>query len=360
MSYRYTLQKYFGPSSKYRCPSCNQQKRFTRYIDTETGEQLPDHVGRCDREDKCGYHYTPKQYFEDTKHERQYTYQYKRPQPPIKKIEPKKPIDYLPEEVLNKSTEDWERNNFASFLIQIFGNEVAKDRSELYLIGNSKLWKGATAFWFVDIKTNVRQVKVMHYTIGTGTINRTKSHQLAYKWSDKTKDYFEDINHSDKIYKAGKKILNNQEANLLDCFFGEHLLMLYPERKVAIVESEKTAIICSVYYPNYVWIATGGTNGCKWTKREVCKVLEGREVVLFPDLNCFEKWSEKAKEIQSIVSCKIKVSSILEKNATEEQRSKGYDLADFVLVTDKSCGIALTEEEGYPIIWDLNKDCKQQ
>ena len=360
MSYRYTLQKYFGPSSKYRCPSCNQQKRFTRYIDTETGEQLPDHIGRCDREDKCGYHYTPKQYFEETKHERQYTYQYKRPQPPIKENEPEKPIDYLPEEVLNKSTEDWERNNFASFLIQIFGNEVAKDRSELYLIGNSKLWKGATAFWFVDIKTNVRQVKVMHYTIGTGTINRTKSHQLAYKWSDKTKDYFEDINHSDKIYKAGKKILNNQEANLLDCFFGEHLLMLYPERKVAIVESEKTAIICSVYYPNYVWIATGGTNGCKWTKREVCKVLEGREVVLFPDLNCFEKWSEKAKEIQSIVSCKIRVSSILEKNATEEQRSKGYDLADFVLVTDKTSGIALTEEGGYPIILDLKNDCKQQ
>jgi len=69
MKYRFTLQKYSGPSSKYRCPSCNQQRRFTRYIDTETGEQLPDHVGRCDREDKCGYHYTPKQYFKETKSE---------------------------------------------------------------------------------------------------------------------------------------------------------------------------------------------------------------------------------------------------------------------------------------------------
>ena len=164
------------------------------------------------------------------------------------------------------------------------------------------------------------------------------------------------INYSDKIFKAGKKILNNQEANLLDCFFGEHLLKLYSEKQVAIVESEKTAIICSVYYPKYVWIATGGTNGCKWTERDVCKVLEGRDVVLFPDLNCFEKWSEKAKEIQSIVSCKILVSQILEKNATEVQRSKGYELADFVLVTDITSGIALTEEEGYPIIWDLNKN----
>jgi hypothetical protein len=360
VSYKFTLQKYCGPSSKYLCPSCNQQKRFTRYIDNETGELLPDHVGRCDREDKCGYNYTPKQYFEETKHERQHTYQYKRPYNPIKKIEPKKPIDYLPEEVLNRSTENWEQNNFAFFLIQIFGFDRAKDLCELYLIGNSKHWQGATAFWFVDIDLKVRQVKVMHYTIGTGTISRTKSHQPAYKWSDKTKEYFEDINYSDKIFKAGKKILNNQEANLLDCFFGEHLLKLYPQKKVAIVESEKTAIICSVYYPKYVWIATGGINGCKWTEREVCKVLQGREIVLFPDLNCFDKWSEKAKEIKSIISCKIRVSSILEKKPTEEQRSKGCDLADFVLVTDKKSGLALTDDEGYPIIWDLNKECKQQ
>lgn len=348
--YRYALQKYCGLSSKYRCPSCNEQKRFTRYIDSQNGELLPEHVGRCDREDKCGYHYTPKQYYEETNHERKNICQLKKAFIPINKVEPKKPIEYLPEEILNKSTENWQQNNFATFLIQIFGYDVAKERSELYLIGNSKHWKGATAFWFVDVELKIRQVKVMHYTIGTGTINRTKSHQIAYKWSDKTKAYFEDINYSDKIFKAGKKILNNQEANLLDCFFGEHLLKLYPNKQVAIVESEKTAIICSVYYPKYVWIATGGVNGCKWTEKIVCKVLEGREVVLFPDLNCFEKWSEKAIVIKSKVSCKIIVSSLLEDNATQEQKSKGYDLADLELVTDKTSGIALKKVEGYPII----------
>ena len=352
MSYKFTLQKYCGPSSKYSCPSCNQQKRFTRYIDTQTGEHLPDHIGRCDREDKCGYHYTPKQYFDETKSEQQNTFQFNRPYTQIKKIEPKKPIDYLPQEILERSTENWEQNNFSSFLIQLFRYEIAKEICDLYLIGNSKHWKGATVFWYVDVELKIRQAKVMHYTIGNGKINRTKSHQLAYKWSDKTKSHFEDINFSDKIFKAGKKILNNQEANLLDCFFGEHILKIYPNKQIAIVESEKTAIICSLYYPQYIWIATGGTNGCKWTELDVCKALEGREVVLFPDLNCFEKWTDKAKLIQSIVSCKIRVSSILEKNATEEQRLKGYDLADFVLITDDTSGIALTEH-GYPIIWEL-------
>jgi hypothetical protein len=351
--YKYTLQKYCGPSSKYKCPGCGHQRKFTRYIDTEIGQQLPDHVGRCDREDKCGYHFTPKQYFEETNHERLSPSKYNRPYQPIRKIESKKPIDFLPEEILDKSTEQWELNNFASFLIQSFGYDVAKKVSELYLLGTSKHWRGSIIFWYVDIELNIRQAKVMHYTIGDNKINRTKSHQLAYKWSDKTKQYFEDFGKDDKVYFAGKKILNDQEANLLNCFFGEHLFKLFPEKQIAIVESEKTAIICSIYYPNYLWIATGGKHGCKWTEYEVCKVLEGRIIVLFPDLGCYEEWSEKAKEIQSKVSCVIKVSSTLEKNANEEQNSEGLDLADFVLKIDKTSGIALTEERGYPIIWDL-------
>ena len=38
-----------------------------RYIDTENNNQyIADNVGKCNRLDKCGYHYTPRQYFEDS------------------------------------------------------------------------------------------------------------------------------------------------------------------------------------------------------------------------------------------------------------------------------------------------------
>jgi hypothetical protein len=37
-------------------------------MDTETGRQIADTVGRCDRESSCGYHYTPKEYFADNPH----------------------------------------------------------------------------------------------------------------------------------------------------------------------------------------------------------------------------------------------------------------------------------------------------
>jgi rubredoxin len=64
---RFQLEKYRGPSTRYTCPECGKKKEFTRYIDIDTGNYIADHVGKCNREINCGYHYTPKQYFEENK-----------------------------------------------------------------------------------------------------------------------------------------------------------------------------------------------------------------------------------------------------------------------------------------------------
>lgn len=98
------------------------------------------------------------------------------------------------------------------------------------------------------------------------------------------------------------------------------------DKPIAIVESEKTAIICSVYYPKYIWLATGGLNNLKV---ELLRILAGKNVVLFPDLGCYNKWFHKAKEFKQF--CNIKVSNILELNATEDEKNKGLDLADFLI-----------------------------
>ena len=52
-------------------PQCGRKHTFTRYIDTENNNQyLSERVGKSHRLDKCGYHYTPKQYFADNPHKR--------------------------------------------------------------------------------------------------------------------------------------------------------------------------------------------------------------------------------------------------------------------------------------------------
>ena len=64
--YRYQLEKYRGRGTRYNCPQCGRKYTFTRYIDTHNGNTyVNERVGKCNRLDKCGYHYTPRQYFED-------------------------------------------------------------------------------------------------------------------------------------------------------------------------------------------------------------------------------------------------------------------------------------------------------
>ena len=66
MSYRFILEKYRGLSTRYTCPRCGRKHTFTRYIDTENNNNyISDNVGKCNRLDKCGYHYTPREYFAD-------------------------------------------------------------------------------------------------------------------------------------------------------------------------------------------------------------------------------------------------------------------------------------------------------
>ena len=52
-----------GNGREYRiCPRCGA-KKFTCYIDVDTGLPLADYVGRCERINSCGYHYPPREYF---------------------------------------------------------------------------------------------------------------------------------------------------------------------------------------------------------------------------------------------------------------------------------------------------------
>jgi hypothetical protein len=129
------------------------------------------------------------------------------------------------------------------------------------------------------------------------------------------------------------KALRQLEFVLSQCFFGEHQL-IDKTKPVAIVESEKTAIIASVYLPQFIWLAVGSLTNLN---AEKCSVLKGRTVTLFPDCSlpkegkptAFEKWSRKAKELSHLVS--FTVSTLLEHKATEAEREQGLDLADYLI-----------------------------
>ncbi|MQY78045.1 MAG: hypothetical protein GH151_02450 [Bacteroidetes bacterium] len=300
-SHRYILQPYKGMNTRYRCPSCNKGKTFSRYIDKETGEHLAPDVGRCNRESNCGYHYTPKQYFQDN------NISFDTPLPKLYTKPKPKPVSFIPVEVFKQSLRNYESNNFAKFLLGLFGVEIASKIISRYFIATSKYWDGATVFWQIDSLGKIRTGKIMLYNPVTG--KRVK----------------EPFNHITWIHKAIKQ----PEFELKQCLFGEHLLRAELLKPVAIVESEKTAIIAGIYLPQFVWLATGSLINLSAGK---CQALKGRNVILFPDLNGFEKWINKAKELSHLA--RFTVSDLLERKATEAERKQGLDLADYLIKQD--------------------------
>lgn len=302
-NYRYILEKYKGKSSRYVCPECMQRnKTFTLYIDSETDLHINDSVGRCNRETSCGYHYTPKQYFQDNNIKTDKTNYQLRVKPKIIEVKP----NFIDPELLKASLQKYNANNFVIYLKSLFGNDITNELISKYSIGTSKLWNNANVFWQIDIKGKIRTGKIMAYNDKTGK---------------RIKEPFNHINWVNSLLKI-------PEFNLVQCFFGEHLLK-DKFKTIAIVESEKTAIIASVYLPQFIWLAAGQLQGLTIDK---CKILEGRNVVLYPDLKAFDKWSIRAKELSHITE--FNVSDLLERNATEIDKKEGFDLADYLIKFD--------------------------
>jgi hypothetical protein len=98
-------------------------------------------------------------------------------------------------------------------------------------------------------------------------------------------------------------------------FFGENLLQRDGAKPVAIVESEKTAIIACLCMPQFIWLATGSK---QWLKAERLWCFENRQVILYPDADGFDQWEGVAAEATS-QGLIIKVSTLIENLTTEEQ-----------------------------------------
>jgi Domain of unknown function (DUF6371) len=327
--YRFCLDNR-RPTRLIYCPQC-RKRTFKRYLDTETDAFLPEQVGRCNRESNCAYHYTPKQFFADN--------------PTVKMAESKQctypsftaqeivqdSFSTIPLPIFEKSKSHYNANNFVAYLKNLFHDDWAAQLIEQFHIGTSKHWQGATVFWQVDSLGNIRTGKIMLYDVVTGKRRKDDDGTQYINWAHTA--------------------LKTPNFNLQQCLFGEHQLLNQPmDKTIAIVESEKTAILMSALLPQYIWLATGGLHNLK---AERCQVLAKRRVILFPDLNAFEKWKAKEAELKQI-GCSVITSDLLERHATTTDKTEGYDLADYFIKRDAKVGWALSDTEGYPLFWNTN------
>ena len=333
--YRFHLQKY-KLGSKTVCPGCGRKSCFTRYID-EAGEiSFPGYVGKCDHINSCGYHYTPKEYFHDNPAVKEnLTRQGENGNVASTVIKPKvaplpKPqISFLPYDWVEQSMQRFDINPLYRYLTTVAGREKTERLFNLYKVGTSKMWNGATVFWQIDAKGNVRAGKIMGYDAKTG-------HRI--------KEPFNQVSWVHSVRKI-------PDFHMRQCLFGEHLFSdtsaAMSAKPVAIVESEKTALVAALFIPDFVWLATGGMHGC--FNSEAMQVLKEREVILFPDLKATDEWLQRLPMLETICR-RVTCSDLLEKMATDEQRSQGLDIADFLLMEDTPQMILARMIERNPVL----------
>jgi hypothetical protein len=217
---------------------------------------------------------------------------------------PAAPMSLMTFDTVLASCARYSENNFANWMTEVCGKPLAQEVFEMYYLGTSNKWDGAAVFWQIDWKGNVRGGKIMAFDKDGKRIKEPRSLITRV--------------HSE---------MGLVDYKLKECFFGEHLLTINPSKQVCIVESEKTAMLCAVYMPQFVWIATGGKNGCNFNLKQYNHVLTGRDVTLYPDVGEEELWRERSSEIPGAT---VRISEYLSAIAQKEGNMKGQDLADYL------------------------------
>ncbi len=317
---RYHLQKYAGISSRHTCPACERPRCFTLYID-DNGNILHPTVGRCDHESSCGYHRTPRQYFHDHPEHRHFVIPSKRSESrqSTKSLEHQRknllhyrharPDRASPGIIPQNLIPPPSRSNHLITYLKTMIPSSAIDR----IIADYRLASTpdqAIIFLQIDQDNQCCTGKIMQY-------NPTTGHRI------KDPDKPGRINWLHSILKRRKQL--PPDWQLTQCLFGEHLLPQHQDKTVALVESEKTAIICAALMPQYLWLATGGKSGLT---SERLNSLKRRKIIVFPDIDAFKDWQQK---IFTFPHLDIRISRLLEDNATPADRAAHIDLADWIL-----------------------------
>jgi hypothetical protein len=257
-----------------------------KFIDNETQQYLNINDGRCDRESKCGYFKKPAS-----------NYITRSNNCIIDVIQP----TYHKPTILKEFCNTKQQSNFITYLLQHFDREEVIQVIDMYHIGTTNYWHGATVFWQIDTKNVIRGGKIMQYNCGTG--KRVK----------------EPFNHVSWIHKQ----LKLSDFVLQQCLFGLHNInSIVKGDTICIVESEKTAIIMSILLPSFLWLATGSKTGFK---EIMLQPVKGFKIIAYPDRTEYNNWNETTQHLNK-KGYQIQCSNFLEKINIEN----GADLIDFL------------------------------
>lgn len=262
---------------------------------------------------------------------------------------PPPPTAYIPRQWLEAHVSA--ENSFSRCLLQMFNPALVDHLTEEYLLGcyDNGTYEDCVLFPSIDVEGRIRNVKVQHYC--TDPHSERFAHadkrccywlgtKLAKEGMIEIPDYPDTPECPECPENPGKPGKPDNPENPgtpekpksppttphfnNNCLFGEHLLRRYPHSVVALVESPKNALVGAAVQPRYVWVATGSKG---MLKRSVLEVLQGRQVMVFPDRDALDDWKAALHTMRDIAT--FSVSDFSETFAT--QGDTKFDIADYVV-----------------------------
>lgn len=207
--------------------------------------------------------------------------------PPQKPAPPAPPADYIPMANVTAAAAHGHESGLFAFIAAEFSEEAARQVFAKYFVGGSKYRDShgyrAAVFPYISADGKVVDCKIFHIDAKSGS---RQDGEILYTWTDK-----EGVEHEPKFAWAIAKANYDRRRRGLPlmnraawCNFGDHLLTA-ATAEVCIVESEKTALIASLVYPERTWIAVGSKQNLT---AERCKPYAGKHIILFPDRDAYK------------------------------------------------------------------------
>lgn len=223
------------------------------------------------------------------------------------------PPIYVEPDTVSRMEGNKEKTTLYNFLCGLFPSDEVSKVFSRYRVGGTKHFGTtpgyASAFPFINSEGNCVDVHLQPYDEDGHRWKKTEQHPFTQHW------------------QLAKQKKSDRRAPW--CLFGEHLLRDNPTAPIGIVESEKTALICALYFPRYIWLATASLSNLNARR---CQAVRERDIYIFPDSDGVAKWRERAtalhKEGFKIFFC----SEIISRWATNPKD----DLGDIVLTHIKT------------------------
>lgn len=292
------------------CPGCHRKGCYKEYVypDGTPVDPVNHLCGKCDHEQACGYHVTPKEWWQSNPKDLSNHIVAQREERQLKRIE-------IPAALLTRSMQRYDINVLVTWLRSLPIEDTSKEQLEkslqLYLIGTTQ--DGGTIFWQVDENRIIRTGKIIHYGSDGHRLKNEDGSSVGFNW----------------IHAKLSGFYPTDTYQLVQCYFGSHLLPVFPDAEVHVVESEKSALIMSIFGDpdRMLWIACGGKK--LFTEARLANLIhEHRLIVVYPDHDGWDEWQQI---VAAISYDRIVVSDYVEKNYIEGVDPSNADISDIIL-----------------------------